>query len=100
MKCLKPRVSTPKPAGGWQPDSVRGNRHQRGYGKAWDQLRHQAMTRDCGLCQPCLRNSHTTLATQVDHIVPKAQGGSDTLANLQAICDPCHRTKTSSESNT
>jgi len=36
-------------------DKARGNRHQRGYGTAWDKLRAQAIARDEGLCQPCER---------------------------------------------
>lgn len=96
MKCLRPKLS---PAtGGWKPDAVRGNRHQRGYDYAWEKLRERIMQRDTGLCQPCKRNGHVTMATQVDHITPKAQGGGNDDANLQAICDPCHRDKTSRES--
>jgi 5-methylcytosine-specific restriction endonuclease McrA len=33
----------------------------------------------------------------VDHITPKAQGGTDDLSNLQSICDPCHAEKTARE---
>jgi 5-methylcytosine-specific restriction protein A len=33
----------------------------------------------------------------VDHIRGKASGGSDEMANLQAICDDCHRSKTQAE---
>jgi 5-methylcytosine-specific restriction protein A len=35
-----------------------------------------------------------TPATQVDHIRPKAKGGTDEPANLQSICDECHKAKT------
>jgi 5-methylcytosine-specific restriction protein A len=97
LTCLKPRLAISNP-GGWQPDAVRGNRHQRGYGSTWNKLRDEILTRDQGLCQNCNRNGHTTLATQVDHIKPKAQGGSDDPSNLEAICDPCHKTKTQIES--
>ncbi|WP_247360100.1 HNH endonuclease signature motif containing protein [Ralstonia pseudosolanacearum] len=34
------------------------------------------------------------LATEVDHIVPKARGGTDDDDNLQAINVECHRAKT------
>ena len=33
----------------------------------------------------------------VDHIKPKALGGSDSFDNLQAICKHCHREKTAQE---
>ena len=35
-----------------------------------------------------------TPATQVDHIKPKAKGGTDDWDNLQSICDRCHDAKT------
>jgi len=35
-----------------------------------------------------------TLATEVDHILSKANGGTDDENNLQAICKVCHRIKT------
>jgi 5-methylcytosine-specific restriction protein A len=39
-----------------------------------------------------------TLAREVDHITPKAEGGNDDEANLQALCSPCHAAKTKQES--
>jgi len=56
------------------------------------------MERDKGLCQPCLRHNVLTQATQVDHIAPKAKGGTDDERNLQAICEDCHKAKTAKES--
>lgn len=70
------------------------SRHHRGYGTHWDKMRVYVLRRDKSLCQPCLRNNRTTLANAVDHIVPKAQGGSDDVDNLQAICGDCHHDKT------
>lgn len=49
------------------------------------------------LCQPCQAEGRVTPAAEVDHIVPKAKGGSDEMANLQAICRPCHQAKTDRE---
>lgn len=99
MKTLAPRFAPPRKPRGWQPDSQRGNRHQRGYGTAWERLRRDVLHRDCGLCQPCLQRGHTTIASQVDHITPKAYGGTDHPDNLQAICLACHRQKTALESS-
>jgi 5-methylcytosine-specific restriction protein A len=58
------------------------------------------MARDSRLCQPCLRKKpqRITAATEVDHIVPKAKGGTDELTNLQAICGECHKDKTIKDS--
>lgn len=36
-------------------------------------------------------------ATDVDHIVPREQGGSDQWSNLQALCHSCHSKKTATE---
>jgi 5-methylcytosine-specific restriction protein A len=35
-----------------------------------------------------------TKATDVDHIRRKADGGTDELENLQALCRVCHEAKT------
>lgn len=75
------------------------NRHERGYGYEWTKLRKQVLQRDCYLCQPCERQGRTTQATQVDHITPKAQDGSDDFDNLQSICDDCHKAKTKAETS-
>lgn len=75
----------------------RTSRHERGYGSSWDKLRIIVLRRDKGLCQPCLTRNRTELATQVDHVLPKAKGGTDDFDNLQAICGPCHDEKTKAE---
>lgn len=79
---------------GWKPDSERGNRHQRGYGKLWDKIRVTVMQQANSRCQHCLKQGRYTLATQVDHIIPKAKGGTDDITNLQALCEQCHKIKT------
>ena len=38
-----------------------------------------------------------TAASQVDHIKPKAKGGTDEETNLEAICTVCHTRKTTIE---
>lgn len=78
-------------------DDRRASASERGYGHAWKLLRESVMRRDCGLCQPCRDRGQVTLAVQVDHIVPKAEGGTDDESNLQAICSDCHKSKTARE---
>nr|WP_234238571.1 HNH endonuclease signature motif containing protein [Halomonas desiderata] len=56
------------------------------------------MERDRYLCQPCKLGGRATPAKIVDHIKPKAEGGTDSPDNLQAICESCHKAKTLSES--
>ena len=78
------------------------SRHERGYGTAWDWLRLAVLRRDRYLCQcaECKRTGRVRVAMEVDHIKPKAQGGSDALDNLQAINRECHRAKTMAENGT
>ena len=70
------------------------SRHARGYGAAWVRLREQVMQRDTWLCQSCRKQGYVERATQVDHIVPKAKGGTDHMDNLQSLCEKCHVDKT------
>lgn len=85
-------------------DKNRGDRHSRGYGSLWDKLRAEVILRDAGLCQACLTIgvinavAGKKFQAHVDHIVPKAAGGTDELANLQLLCAPHHKAKTQRES--
>lgn len=85
----------PKPNGGWRGQT--GSRHERGYGAAWDRLRPIILARDHHLCQVCLAEGKLTTAKIVDHIKPKADGGTDDPDNLRTICAPHHKAKTTRE---
>lgn len=63
---------------------------------SWPKLRQQVL-RDQPLCQPCLRAGFVRPSREVDHIVPRSQGGTSDRANLQGICVECHRAKTRGE---
>lgn len=79
-------------------DKARGSRHERGYGTEWDKTRRRILERDAGICQQCLRDHGLVHAgSEVDHIVPKAEGGTDDDDNLQTICRDAHRMKTQAE---
>lgn len=100
LTALKPRVAqlgARVALPGWT-DPARGTRHERGYGTAWDALRQSILERDKGLCVPCRTSGRVTPAAEVDHLVNKAQGGTDEPANLQSICRACHKAKTARES--
>lgn len=60
-------------------------------GSREQKINRAVMLRDGGLCE-C-----GALATQVDHVVPLFEGGSDSMDNRRAICTPCHDTKTQEE---
>ena len=79
----------------WQ--HYKGSSKSRGYGYAWNKLRLKALERDKHLCQMCLKRGIFTTATDVDHIIPLAQGGSDAMENLQSLCHECHKQKTCQE---
>lgn len=91
--------ATPKREGGWAAGH-RGSATERGYGWAWQKLRAQVLKRDGGICRckHCKESGAVRIATEVDHIVPKAQGGTDDLENLQAINTECHARKTAEDS--
>lgn len=74
----------------WSKES----RHARGYGTGWDKLRLVILRRDNYLCHcpDCLGGEkRLTPATEVDHITPKAKGGTDAEDNLRAVNSECHK---------
>lgn len=75
----------------------RGNPAERGYGWQWQKLRKVMLAQD-PLCRTCREQGKVTAAQELDHIVPKAEGGTDDPANLAPICKPCHKEKTAHES--
>lgn len=85
-----------KPEWNWGLDSIRGNRHERGYGNDWEKLRNSYIA-EHALCEICLQIKAISLATDVDHIIPfRGIGDPNRLNrnNLQALCKTCHNRKT------
>ena len=74
------------------------SRHARGYGHQWDKLRKVILTRDKHLCQECRRKGRVKVGNHVDHITPKAKGGTDDPGNLECVCVEHHSEKTARES--
>ena len=48
-----------------------------------------------GTCAACSQKIEAGKAWDIDHILPLALGGTNAPENLQILCRPCHRTKTS-----
>ena len=100
--CNQPRCNAHSKKGGrcdeHQPEawvSSKGKTaHERGYGYKWTKLRNSILKRDKYLCKECLKKGVLTQAKEVDHILNKAQGGTDSVVNLQSLCKACHKTKT------
>jgi 5-methylcytosine-specific restriction endonuclease McrA len=58
--------------------------------RQWRTIRARVLNRDGHECT--IRGPRCTItATEVDHIINKAAGGTDTLANLRAVCQSCHK---------
>ncbi len=53
----------------------------------------------CGLQGGSVRaaNGPVVIALELDHITNIAEGGTDTLDNLQYLCPDCHKAKTQTE---
>lgn len=59
---------------------------------AWKALRLRILARDKRRCYMCLGP-----ANEVDHMIPRSEGGPSHPANLRAICRPCHVEKSKAE---
>lgn len=63
---------------------------------AWKRLRREAIRvlgYECARCGVDGRDVHLEL----DHVIPVAEGGEDTIDNAQWLCNPCHKPKTQAE---
>jgi 5-methylcytosine-specific restriction protein A len=83
-KCGKKRA--------WDDGGRRRQRTKSGWAQQKDAkfvlLKHQTVCHVCGLAG----------ATEVDHVIPLSQGGTDDLGNKRPIhSTPCHRDKTAGE---
>ncbi|MBE0566223.1 MAG: HNH endonuclease [Krumholzibacteria bacterium] len=57
-------------------------------------IRAQVLARDAYSCAMCGRRP-PDVQLQVDHVVPVADGGTDIITNLAALCADCNRGKSS-----
>jgi 5-methylcytosine-specific restriction protein A len=72
-------------------DDRRGSSTARGYGYKWQQFRKEYIKRHPSCCK-CGKPT-----TDVDHVTPRANGGSDDERNLQPLCSFHHKQKTARE---
>jgi 5-methylcytosine-specific restriction protein A len=65
---------------------------------AWQRTRERILERDMGMCQCERCKGQDLIAHEVDHIKPRAKGGTDDDSNLQAMNTDCHKRKTIEDS--
>jgi len=58
----------------------------------WPTTRRRILARD-PVCRACRR----ARAVEVDHVIPRSQGGADHDHNLAGVCHSCHQQKTQTE---
>jgi 5-methylcytosine-specific restriction protein A len=99
LKTVAPRVGT---APSRLPASQKVETYGQGRGgRPWRRLREQILVRDmyrcrCEECEPKPLLERAP-ASEVDHITPKAEGGTDDPRNLRAINTEHHKRKTAQE---
>lgn len=68
------------------------------YGYRWKKIRAAFLARQ-PLCEMCRQEGRYTDATEVHHVKPLAEGGTNDFENLMALCKPCHSRITAAASN-
>jgi 5-methylcytosine-specific restriction endonuclease McrA len=63
----------------------------------WPAIRLRVLRRDGWRCQLAYPDRCRGAASEVDHLIPATDGGTDAMSNLQAVCSPCHARKTGKE---
>ncbi|MEQ1695479.1 MAG: HNH endonuclease signature motif containing protein [Hyphomicrobiaceae bacterium] len=58
-----------------------------------DRMRWLVFKRDENRCVVCGQTASSIVRLEVDHIVPVAKGGFDTIENLQTLCNRCNSGK-------
>jgi 5-methylcytosine-specific restriction protein A len=71
----------------------RASSSERGYGVEWSKVRN-AYLADHPWCAHCAIAGQRIKATDVDHIKPRRDGGTDDAENLQSLCHRHHSLKT------
>jgi 5-methylcytosine-specific restriction endonuclease McrA len=71
-----------------QDHKTRSKSSRGGSTRRWRELRLRILRRDRYLCRYCGGEANT-----VDHVLPKARGGTDDPSNLVAACARCNYSK-------
>lgn len=92
LTTIKPRLGFAKVSRVKTLDTKAGTT-QRERGRSWQRKREAILLGSDCMCALC----NVAAATEVDHIVPLEQGGSNDEINLQPLCKECHLAKTKQE---
>lgn len=96
LRTLKPRITSLNPSKVKTLDTKAGTTEME-RGRAWMAKRERVATRHGYKCAMCGR-LWVSYRDQIDHIVPREQGGTNEESNLQPLCtQPCHAEKTAAE---
>ena len=77
---------------------IRDPESRKRYGYQWKKIRARFLNQH-PLCEMCRRQGRYTAATEVHHIKPLAEGGTNDFNNLMALCKPCHSSITITATN-
>ena len=70
-------------------DKARAFEHNQRYGSKWRKLRKRFLDAH-PLCEQCRLQGKYTMATEVHHIKPLSEGGTNDEVNLMPLCKSCH----------
>jgi 5-methylcytosine-specific restriction endonuclease McrA len=70
-------------------------KHRRGVSP---KIRRQVLSRDGFKCKECgaMPSEHRDVWLEIDHIIPVSKGGTNSMDNLQTLCDACNSGKSDS----
>ena len=68
---------------------IRSPEHKKRYNYQWRKLRARFLNQN-PLCEMCKEQGRYTQATEVHHIKPLSEGGTNEETNLMALCHSCH----------
>ena len=58
-----------------------------------EKIRKELVDRDGQICQECDRSFADIRYLEIDHNMPRKDGGTNDLNNLVLLCSPCNRKK-------
>ena len=81
----------------WANDRLARRRSDATYDARYRRNRDEAMRRANWRCQLRIEGVCIGAASECDHVVSVADGGSNDVSNLRAACRPCHRARTAQQ---